>query len=42
MGLTGSDKAACGSFFSRRQRFTKRWRGVRALSVLKSLTPVVK
>ncbi|MEI2678424.1 MAG: hypothetical protein V9G29_11545 [Burkholderiaceae bacterium] len=38
IGLTGSDSAAAGSFFSSRQRLTKRWRGERARSSLKSDT----
>jgi hypothetical protein len=36
IGRTGSDSAAAGSFFSSRQRFTKRCRGVRCRSLLKS------
>ena len=42
IGLTGSDSAAAGSFFSRRQRLTKRWRGERARSSVKSVMLVVK
>ena len=42
IGLTGSDSAAAGSFFSRRQRLTKRWRGVRDRSSVKSITALVK
>ena len=42
IGFTGSDSSAAGSFFSRRQRFTKRWRGVRARSSVKSMTALVK
>ena len=42
IGLTGSDIAAAGSFFSRRQRLTKRWRGVRERSSLKSMIALVK
>ncbi len=42
MGRTGSDSAAAGSFFSRRQRLMKRSRGERATSSVKSATVVVK
>ena len=42
IGLTGSESAASGSFFSRRQRLTKRWRGVRCRSLLKSKRPLSK
>ena len=42
IGLTGSDSAAAGSFFSSRQRLTKRCRGVRARSLLKSKRPRVE
>ncbi len=41
IGLTGSDSAAAGSFFSSRQRVMWRWRGVRARSSLKSSTVLV-
>ena len=42
MGLMGSEASALGSFLSKRQRVTKRWRGVWALSSVKSSKVVVK
>jgi hypothetical protein len=42
IGFTGSEISAAGSFFSRRQRLTKRRCGVRARSLEKSATLVVK
>ena len=42
MGCFGSDSAALGSFFSRRQRFTKYWRGKGAMSLVYSCWRVTK
>ncbi|MCU0773310.1 MAG: hypothetical protein MUC74_02055 [Ideonella sp.] len=42
IGVTGSETSAVGSFFSRRQRWMWRTRGLRARSSVKSSTLAVK